>query len=226
MTPQSRHDDPHRPGGCRYPACSSGPRRTVGSGAPGRTRRHAGTTSRRGVGAADGRRPLPAVPVVVEAGPSLAQSSPIPEAYGLQLPTPRSAQRKYSVHGIHQEVRTKCRSKLNTTEETTEPTEVDVPTPDEPVDESSSDATEEDTFPRSYVEELRQENGKYRQRAQRADQYAQRLHTELVRATGAAGRPDRSAVRRIPPRRSRRPGRRARRPARSQAAPCVAPADR
>ncbi len=77
----------------------------------------------------------------------------------------------------------------DTTEETTEPTEVDVPTPDEPVDESSSDATEEDTFPRSYVEELRQENGKYRQRAQRADQYAQRLHTELVRATGQLADP-------------------------------------
>lgn len=48
---------------------------------------------------------------------------------------------------------------------------------------------EADTFPRSYVEELRQENGKYRQRAQQGDAYAQRLHTELVRATGRLADP-------------------------------------
>jgi len=48
---------------------------------------------------------------------------------------------------------------------------------------------EPDTFPRSYVEELRQENGKYRQRAQQGEQYAQRLHTELVRATGRLADP-------------------------------------
>ncbi|CCC43395.1 hypothetical protein [Mycobacterium canetti] len=54
---------------------------------------------------------------------------------------------------------------------------------DDPGDE------EPDTFPRSYVEELRQENGRYRQRAQQADQYAQRLHTELVRATGRLADP-------------------------------------
>lgn len=48
---------------------------------------------------------------------------------------------------------------------------------------------EPETFPRSYVEDLRQENGKYRQRAQQADTYAQRLHTELVRATGRLADP-------------------------------------
>ncbi|KUI27754.1 hypothetical protein [Mycobacterium sp. GA-2829] len=48
---------------------------------------------------------------------------------------------------------------------------------------------EPDTFPRAYVEDLRQENGKYRQRAQKADVYAQRLHTELVRATGRLADP-------------------------------------
>ncbi|BBZ04883.1 hypothetical protein MCHIJ_43200 [Mycolicibacterium chitae] len=48
---------------------------------------------------------------------------------------------------------------------------------------------EPDTFPRSYVEELRQENGRYRQRAQQADEYARRLHTELVRATGRLADP-------------------------------------
>lgn len=51
-------------------------------------------------------------------------------------------------------------------------------------DEPDALADEPETFSREYVEQLRQENGKYRQRAQRADQYAHRLHTELVRATG------------------------------------------
>ena len=35
--------------------------------------------------------------------------------------------------------------------------------------EKTEAEAEAETFPRSYVEELRQENGKYRQRAQRAD---------------------------------------------------------
>lgn len=48
---------------------------------------------------------------------------------------------------------------------------------------------EPDTFPREYVEKLRQENGKYRQRARQADTLAQRLHTELVRATGKLADP-------------------------------------
>lgn len=48
----------------------------------------------------------------------------------------------------------------------------------EPIDD------EPEAFPRAYVERLRSENAKYRQRAQDADTYAQRLHTELVRATG------------------------------------------
>lgn len=63
-------------------------------------------------------------------------------------------------------------------------------TPDEP--DLSGDGTENeepDTFDRAYVEKLRQENGKYRQRAQRADDLAQRLHTELVRATGKLADP-------------------------------------
>lgn len=48
---------------------------------------------------------------------------------------------------------------------------------------------EPESFPRSYVEELRQENGRYRQRAQAGEAYAQRLHTELVRATGRLADP-------------------------------------
>lgn len=56
--------------------------------------------------------------------------------------------------------------------------------------EDTADTTEEpDTFDRDYVEGLRRENGRYRQRAQRADQYAQRLHVELVKATGRLADP-------------------------------------
>lgn len=54
---------------------------------------------------------------------------------------------------------------------------------------SSSNMDEPETFPREVVEKLRQENGKYRQRAQQADNLAQRLHTELVRATGRLADP-------------------------------------
>lgn len=62
------------------------------------------------------------------------------------------------------------------------------PTPDKklspaPVTDSESES-EPDTFDRAYVEKLRQENGKYRQRAQRADDLAHRLHTALVEQTG------------------------------------------
>lgn len=54
---------------------------------------------------------------------------------------------------------------------------------DEPRDD------EPDTFPREYVQKLRDENAKYRQRAGKADAYAQRLHAELVRATGKLADP-------------------------------------
>lgn len=60
---------------------------------------------------------------------------------------------------------------------------------DPPADSESETSDEPDTFPREYVEKLRQENGKYRQRAQQADTLAQRLHTELVRATGKLADP-------------------------------------
>lgn len=53
--------------------------------------------------------------------------------------------------------------------------------------ENPDDSVE--TFPREVVEKLRQENGKYRQRAQQADGLAQRLHVELVRATGRLADP-------------------------------------
>ncbi len=59
--------------------------------------------------------------------------------------------------------------------------------PEGDADEDPDDAPE--TFPREVVEKLRQENGKYRQRAQQADTLARRLHTELVRATGRLADP-------------------------------------
>lgn len=58
-----------------------------------------------------------------------------------------------------------------------------------PADSESETSDEPDVFPREYVEKLRQENGKYRQRAQQADALAQRLHTELVRASGKLADP-------------------------------------
>lgn len=54
----------------------------------------------------------------------------------------------------------------------------------EETDDQSGDEEKQDSFPRSYVEKLRDENAKYRQRAQRSDDLAQRLHTALVDATG------------------------------------------
>lgn len=48
---------------------------------------------------------------------------------------------------------------------------------------------EGDTFPRSYVEQLRGENARYRQRAQRADELAHRLHRSLVAADGRLADP-------------------------------------
>ncbi|BCI55694.1 hypothetical protein NIIDNTM18_49720 [Mycolicibacterium litorale] len=55
--------------------------------------------------------------------------------------------------------------------------------------ESEPEDDDADTFPRSYVERLRRESAGYRERAQRGDTYAQRLHTELVRATGRLADP-------------------------------------
>ncbi len=46
-----------------------------------------------------------------------------------------------------------------------------------------------DTFPRAYVEKLRSQNARYRERAKTADAYGRRLHAELVRATGRLADP-------------------------------------
>lgn len=53
-------------------------------------------------------------------------------------------------------------------------------------DDASADAEQ---FPREYVEKLRSENAKYRERARLGDTYAQRLHVEIVRATGRLADP-------------------------------------
>ena len=58
------------------------------------------------------------------------------------------------------------------------PVEAPVEAPEgEPVED-------QETFPRSYVEKLRKEAAGHRERAKRADDFAQRLHTALVEATG------------------------------------------
>lgn len=51
----------------------------------------------------------------------------------------------------------------------------------EVIEESTED---QETFPRSYVEKLRKEAAGHRDRAKRADDLAQRLHTAIVGATG------------------------------------------
>ncbi|MBG6237390.1 hypothetical protein IWX78_000333 [Mycetocola sp. CAN_C7] len=75
-----------------------------------------------------------------------------------------------------------------TAEETTEDQtdEIQPEAQPEQVDTAQGDA---ETFPREYVEDLRKENGKYRQRAQQADELATRLHSALVAATGRLADP-------------------------------------
>ncbi|MGH3642538.1 MAG: hypothetical protein ACRDUX_26320 [Mycobacterium sp.] len=58
----------------------------------------------------------------------------------------------------------------------------------EVVDETDTEDAAE-TFPREYVEKLRGQNAKYRDRAKVADAYATRLHNELVKSTGRLADP-------------------------------------
>jgi hypothetical protein len=75
--------------------------------------------------------------------------------------------------------------------------QVSNPEPEQPIESATDETGEEttdsndepDTFPRSYVEDLRKENKNYRERAKRGEEFAQRLHTELVRATGRLADP-------------------------------------
>ncbi len=78
-----------------------------------------------------------------------------------------------------------------TAQDAPEPTDQS-PTPEVDAEEGTPESPapdDPDTFPREVVEKLRQENGRYRQRAAHADTLAQRLHTELVRATGKLADP-------------------------------------
>lgn len=72
---------------------------------------------------------------------------------------------------------------METIEEQPEPI---IETPDTTV---PAEPEEQEQFPRAYVEELRAEAKSWRVKAQKADGYAQRLHTELVKATGRLADP-------------------------------------
>lgn len=54
----------------------------------------------------------------------------------------------------------------------------------DPVTDPVNEPEDADTFPREYVEKLRKEAAGHRDRAKRADDFAHRLHTALVEATG------------------------------------------
>lgn len=73
-----------------------------------------------------------------------------------------------------------------TTEQTAEDTSETEAEEDGNDDQADDDA---DTFPRAYVEKLRAQNARYRERAKTAEGYAKRLHTEIVRATGRLADP-------------------------------------
>ncbi|MFJ2300486.1 hypothetical protein [Oerskovia paurometabola] len=75
------------------------------------------------------------------------------------------------------------------TAETIEPQDVVEETP-EAVEETTEPTTEDaETFPREYVQKLRDESAKYRTRAQQTDALAHRLHTALAAATGRLADP-------------------------------------
>jgi hypothetical protein len=75
-----------------------------------------------------------------------------------------------------------------TSPDAADPAVVPPPADEAPVDPASDDSDPE-TFPRAYVQQLRKESAGYRERAQQADQLAERLHTELARATGRLADP-------------------------------------
>ncbi|HET7386133.1 MAG TPA: hypothetical protein VFJ19_05635 [Nocardioidaceae bacterium] len=79
-------------------------------------------------------------------------------------------------------------SEQTTETETSEPEEVEPEQTDETGDEQTEE--EPETFPAEYVAKLRDESAKYRTRAQRTDELANRLHTALVAATGRLADPD------------------------------------
>lgn len=58
-----------------------------------------------------------------------------------------------------------------------------------PEGHDSTEETEPEVFPAKVVKDLRKENARYRERAQKADDLAQRLHTALVAGTGKLADP-------------------------------------
>lgn len=56
--------------------------------------------------------------------------------------------------------------------------------------EVETEETEPETFPREYVQKLRDESAKYRTKAGKADDLARRLHVALVAATGRLADPE------------------------------------
>lgn len=79
----------------------------------------------------------------------------------------------------------------NDTTETEVVVDTDEQTEDvaETTDTEPEETEEPETFPRDYVEKLRKENARYRERAQQSDALAARLHTALVTATGRLADP-------------------------------------
>lgn len=79
----------------------------------------------------------------------------------------------------------------NTIDETVDEQETSDNQPEGSDLESHPSTPDEDaeSFPRDYVEKLRDENAKYRQRAKDRDEIAARLHTALVAATGRLADP-------------------------------------
>lgn len=61
--------------------------------------------------------------------------------------------------------------------------------PNPQVSDAETEETEEETFPRSYVEKLREEAAKHRTRAARADELAAALWSARVAATGRLADP-------------------------------------
>jgi len=67
---------------------------------------------------------------------------------------------------------------------------VEIHDPDDTVETTDTDLDrEQDTFPRSVVEDLRKENAAYRTKAKDRDDLAHRLHAALVAATGRLADP-------------------------------------
>lgn len=73
--------------------------------------------------------------------------------------------------------------------DTDEQTEDVAETTDTEPEETDEAETEPETFPRDYVEKLRKESARYRERAQQSDSLAARLHTALVAASGRLADP-------------------------------------